>query len=325
MKQKIFAVVLCSIFAIFGHADAKDKKWQDSGTNFLTWKKVILIDLVDGEGEQYGGEIGWISPELSQLAESKKEGKSSTDELELEKENSDGEETKTAVSNGSKNEEKSIFQQTLDAEAEKEEVAKTTAEETELLGFEAAQAQWNEQAKKQWGKKVTLIPFAQVMNALETKAPQINWQELWKSGEPVIFWEKASAYLGADFADGILYGKLDFFGESSTYIPPQTRSVQVQQGGTFKNGTYRPRYVTQYYTTGGYNQATWNALGRFTLFKMDGTPVWIYEKYSNKPQKAWFRATKEEGFFSGYFSRMMDELPFNENPKPAKADRDELG
>lgn len=323
MKKKILAIALCSFLVVLGHADAKDKKWQDSNTNFLIWEKIIFVDLVDGETEKYGGEIGWISPELSQLAQSKKE--KTEPQEESAKENQDSEMQEADSARGQE-EERSVFQQTLDAEAEKERaVAEATGEEVELLGFDAAQAQWQEQAKKKWGKKITFIPFTRVMNTLEVKAPQINWQELWKKEEPVIFWERASHYLGADFADGILYGKLDFFGESSTYIPPQTRSVQVQQGGTFKNGTYRPRYVTQYYTTGGYDQATWNALGRFTLFKMDGTPVWIYEKYSNKPQKAWFRTTKEEGFFSGYFSRMMDELPFSENPKPVKADRDELG
>lgn len=323
MKRKILAVALCSFFVVLSHADAKDKKWQDSNTNFLAWEKVIFVDLVDGETEKYSGEIGWISPELSQLAESKKE--ESKLQEEPEKENQDGE-IQEFVSSKDEEDGKSVFQQTLEAEAAKEKAAiEAKEEEAELLGFDAAQAQWQEQAKKKWGKKINMIPFAQVMTTLKIKAPQINWQELWEKEEPVVFFEKTSEYLGADFADGILYGKLDFFGESSTYVPPQTRSVQVQQGGTFKNGTYRPRYVTQYYTTGGYNQATWNALGRFTLFKMDGTPVWIYEKYSNKPQKAWFRTTKEEGFFSGYFSRMMDELPFSENPKQVKPDRDELG
>lgn len=322
MKKKILALALCSFLAISGHADAKDKKWQDSNTNFLTWEKVIFVDLIDGEAEKYGGEIGWISPELSQLAQSKKETNESQKEIKNENQSPEVQKTTPSIDQ----EEKSVFQQALDAEEEKEKAAtETTSEELELLGFDAAQAQWQEQVKKKWGKKITLIPFSRVISALEAKAPQINWQELWKKEEQTVFWEKASHYLGADFADGILYGKLDFFGESKTYIPPQTRSVQVQQGGTFKNGTYRPHYVTQYYTTGGYDQPTWNALGRFTLFKIDGTPVWIYEKYSNKPKKAWFRTTTEKGFFSGYFSRMMEELPFSENPKPAKPDRDELG
>lgn len=322
MKSKIFVIALCSFLVVLGHADAKDKKWQDPNTNFLTWEKIIFVDLVDGETEKYEGEIGWISPELSQLAQSKKE--KNVPQEETEKESPNEEKINEDISAEVREEKKSVFQQTLEVEAEKEKMATETGETVELFGFDAAQTQWNEQAKKKWGKKISLIPFAQAMNILEVKASQINWQELWKRGEPVVFWEKASQYLAADFADGVLYGKLDFFGESSTYIPPQTRSVQIQQGGVFSNGTYRPRYVTQYYTSGGYDQATWNALGRFTLFKMDGTPVWIYEKYSNKPQKAWFRTTKEEGFFSGYFSRMMDELPFSENPKQAKPDRDEL-
>ena len=311
-----------------GSQVSAEKKWVDPNVDFSTWKKIILVDLKNGETKGFDGKIGFVAPELTGASSSsipaegyvKKEVVVPTEQKETTKPAEPKEVAKPAEP------EKSAFAKAMEekpADVKKDK----DGEEVDtfsphLTGFDAAQAQWKEHAQRKLGKKVQLILFADCLVHLQSQAPEIDWKKEWKEKDTKAFWELAGPYL-KDYADGILYSELHYYGESTVYIPPTSRSVRVQQGGTFRNGSYYPNYVTQYYTTGGYDAASWNASATFGLSKIDGTPCWTYDKYSNKAKTAWFKTSNEEQYFSSFFARGLGESPLtNEN---MKADPDEYG
>lgn len=331
--KKFLLLVCCLSLFLGGQVSAKEKKWVDESVDFSTWKRVILLDLKNGETKDFDGKIGYVSPELVKNSSSTSIGYVSPDLITNSPSASGNGDVKKEVAPNPPVEvvvkpeepEKSAFAKAMEekpAEATKVKEDGTDTIAAQLTGFDAAQAQWKEQAQKKLGKKVQFISFTECVAYLQAQAPEIDWKKEWKERDFRVFWEMAGPYL-KDYADGILYGELHSYGESTVYIPPSTRSVRIQQGGTFRNGTYHPNYVTQYYKTGGYDEPSWNAYATFGLVKVDGTPCWTYDKYSNKAKAAWFRSSSEEQYFSSFFARGFSEVPFSgEKPKP---DPDERG
>jgi|GEM_PF-2805276 hypothetical protein len=331
MKLKaISAALACSLGLLLGQCEAKEPKWQDPDVNFSQWSRVILVDLVDTNSERFKGKIGWVSPELGGSVEPD----ATSDEIEVEVNIPASEEVQPIIETipepeaeqepeiqaENQPEEESAFARAMKESAKSADEADKPEEK--LFGFAAAEEQWKEQAQKKLGKKVTLIPMSDCLAYLETKAPEVNWQELWQGEDKKAFWETAAPHLEG-YVDGVLFGKMTTIGEGTHYVPPSTQSVRTVQGGSYRKGVYTPRYVTHYHRTPGYYVDTWQASGDFTLAKIDGTPCWTYTKRSNKAQRGFLKRRNQESFFSGFFSRMMSEVPLS-GEKSQKPDRDEL-
>ena len=143
---------------------------------------------------------------------------------------------------------------------------------------------------------------------MNQKAPMENWNKLWGAVYREKKKKKAAPFM-ENYADGILTGQMLRMSEGQIYIPPSTRTESYNQGGTWRNGTYSPRMMTRTVTTPGYYSPSWQASGRFTLMRLDGSTVWTYEKSSNKAQKGLFSSKKPSKFFEDFFNRALGESP----------------
>ena len=168
---------------------------------------------------------------------------------------------------------------------------------------------WKQQVpKKLKVKKIEVISPLEMLAYLNQKAPMENWNELWGAADRERFFKKAAPFM-ENYADGILTGQMLRMSEGQIYIPPSTRTESYNQGGTWRNGTYSPRMMTRTVTTPGYYSPSWQASGRFTLMRLDGSTVWTYEKSSNKAQKGLFSSKKPSKFFEDFFNRALGESP----------------
>lgn len=283
---------------------AKDLEWHDQEADVSGWKRIVLVELSNSVTEKYEGAIGWVSEEM------KEETVNFTEELTNQERDGESAEPSEAFHRQEPSEflemDVGEIDETIEEKSSQDDNKK---EKEEVLGFEAAEQQWLAQAERKLGKKVEWVSLQECFAYLTDQEASLDWEYLWKE-ERKMFWEKAKPYLSG-YVDGFFTGELLSFGEGSVYIAPTTRSVQVNQGGSFRNGRYYPRYVTQYYTTPGYDTPTWVATGRFSLLKTDGSPVWTYQKSANTKQKEWFHKKKQESFFEDFFARVMSRSPLD--------------
>ncbi len=312
MKLSVKWKILLVVFTFIHSTVFADQVWVDKDVNFGQWQRIIIMDLM-------GSKVQSAEPvDTVQIDET---GKiiSNTEKLSAEVPAASEVSTKDQSINSTSEKESSqvsIFQAEM-AKANPAEVRASSVEPKssnrrpsydEMLGI--AQAEWIKQGERKLGKRgVVLIPFSTSLVELAKRAPETDWQALWNSGDTAEFWKLASPYL-ENYADGILMGTMNTLGTGSQYVPPTTRSVQVQSGGRFtKGGGYTPYYTTQYYKTEGYDATTWEASGTFQLLDMTGTLRWEYQKPSSKVIGGWFSNKSAESFLEGYFSNMMGEVP----------------
>ena len=309
MKLSLKWKILLVAFMFIHSTVFADQVWVDKDVNFGQWQRIIIVDLMGSKVQSQEpvatveiDETGKIIPSTEKLsAEVPAASEVSTKDQSI---NSTSEKESSQVS---------LFQ----AEMAKANPAEVKAEPKssnrrpsydEMLGI--AHAEWIKQGERKLGKReVTLIPFSESLVELTRRAPETDWKALWNSGDTAEFWKVAGPYL-ENYADGVLMGTMSTLGTGSQYVPPTTRSVQVQSGGRFtKGGGYTPYYTTQYYKTEGYDATTWEASGTFQLLDMTGTLRWEYQKPSSKVIGGWFSNKSAESFLEGYFSNMMGEVP----------------
>ncbi len=312
MKLSVKWKILLVAFMFIHSTVFADQVWVDKDVNFGQWQRIIVVDLM-GSKVQSAEHVDTVEVDETGKIISKTEKLSSEVPASLEVSAKD----QSRDSNSDKESSQvSLFQAEM-AKANPAEVRASSVEPKssnrrpsydEMLGI--AQGEWIKQGARKLGKRgIVLIPFSESLTELAKRAPETDWKLLWNSGDTAEFWKLASPYL-ENYADGILTGTMGTLGTGSQYVPPTTRSVQVQSGGRFtKGGGYTPYYTTQYYKTEGYDATTWEASGTFQLLDLTGTLRWEYQKPSSKVIGGWFSNKSAESFLEGYFSNMMGEVP----------------